>query len=104
MVRNSDRHTLPLLTNTGRLVRIAPNTLLTDDPDLIRRMNAVRSPYRKSTVCSVLEPKPPDLTRSQWYEMTDFAPDRHHIFSETNEERHAQLRNQMAQGVSSLSL
>jgi hypothetical protein len=36
----------------GPLVRIDPNTLLTNDPDLIRRMNAVRSPYRKGEVGS----------------------------------------------------
>jgi hypothetical protein len=34
----------------GHLVRISPNTLLTNDPELIRRMNAVRSPYKKSEV------------------------------------------------------
>jgi hypothetical protein len=72
----------------GPLVRIGPNTLLTNDPDLVRRMNAVRSPYRKS----------------DWYEMTDVSHERHHIFSETNEERHAELRSRMAQGYSGKEL
>ena len=32
----------------GSLARIGPNTLVTDDPALMRKMNAVRSPYRRS--------------------------------------------------------
>jgi hypothetical protein len=72
----------------GRLVRIEPNTLLTRDPELIRRMNAVRSPYIKG----------------QWYNKTKFTPDRHHLFSETNESRHAELRTRMAQGYSGKEL
>jgi hypothetical protein len=74
--------------NHGRLVRIEPNTLLTRDPDTIRRMNAVRSPYVKG----------------QWYGKTKFSPDRHHLFSETNEARHANLRTRMAQGYSGSEL
>ncbi|KAK3369917.1 hypothetical protein B0H63DRAFT_454147 [Podospora didyma] len=31
------------------LVRIGPNDLITDDPDIIRRMNGARSPYHKSS-------------------------------------------------------
>lgn len=72
----------------GRLVRIEPNTLLTRDPDIIRRMNAVRSPYVKG----------------RWYNKTKFAPDRHHLFSETDEARHAELRTRMAQGYSGKEL
>jgi cytochrome P450 len=72
----------------GPLTRVGPNTLLTNDPELIRRMNAVRSPYRKSG----------------WYEQTDVSHERHHIISETDEERHAELRTRMAGGYSGKDL
>lgn len=34
----------------GPLARIDPNTLITNDSELIRRMNAVRSTYQKGEV------------------------------------------------------
>jgi hypothetical protein len=36
----------------GPLARIGPGDLITDDPALIRRMSAARSPYTRSTWCS----------------------------------------------------
>lgn len=36
----------------GSLARIGPNDLLRDDPELIRRMSAVRSTYKRRVWCS----------------------------------------------------
>ncbi|OCT52775.1 pisatin demethylase [Cladophialophora carrionii] len=64
----------------GSLVRIGPNDLITNDPDILKRMGAPRSPYR----------------RSDWYNA--LRVDRENILSERDEERHAMLRNKMAAG------
>ncbi|KAF2454651.1 pisatin demethylase [Lineolata rhizophorae] len=66
----------------GPLARIGPNHLLTSDPDIIRRMNAPRSPYR----------------RSGWYSTFRFKPRSDNIISVTSEERHEELRKKMAAG------
>ncbi|QDS75022.1 hypothetical protein FKW77_005880 [Venturia effusa] len=92
-ILSTARNTLHLdhaavLKKYGPLVRIDPNTLITNDPELIRRMNAVRSPYQKG----------------EWYDLMSFTIDRNHIFSETNEQRHADLRSQMAKGYSGADL
>lgn len=34
-------------TNTGSLVRVGPNDLVTNDADIMRKMMAVRSPYTR---------------------------------------------------------
>lgn len=67
-------------------MRIGPNELVTNDPDVLRRMSAVRSPYR----------------RSAWYRGTRFEPEHDSTFSEMDEERHNTLRSKLAVGVSSL--
>jgi hypothetical protein len=67
----------------GHLVRIGPSEVVTDDPEVIRRINAVRSPYK----------------RSNWYDATAFDHSRNHVFSERDEAKHAELRNQMIPGV-----
>lgn len=36
-----------LTTSVGSLVRVGPNELVTDDPDVMRRMMAVRSAYTR---------------------------------------------------------
>ncbi|KAE9975775.1 hypothetical protein BLS_002409 [Venturia inaequalis] len=77
-----------VLKEYGPLARIDPNTLITNDPELIRRMNAVRSLYQKG----------------EWYDLMSFTVDRKHLFSETNEERHSALRARMAQGYSGSDL
>jgi hypothetical protein len=37
----------PLLTETGTLARVGPNELITDDPELMRKMMAARSEYTR---------------------------------------------------------
>jgi hypothetical protein len=71
----------------GSLARIGPNDLVTDDPALMRRMNAVRSPYR----------------RSDWYIGMRFDPSRDNVESQMDEEKHAELRSKMAAGVGRIS-
>jgi cytochrome P450 len=68
----------------GSLVRIGPNHLLTSDPEIIRRMNAPRSPYR----------------RSVWYTTLRFKPRTDNIISVVSEAQHEELRKNMATGYS----
>ncbi|KAJ0416782.1 cytochrome P450 [Aspergillus carlsbadensis] len=68
----------------GHLVRIGPNDLVTDDPEIIRKMSAVRSPY----------------TRSDWYNATAFSHKLNHVFCERDEQRHIDLRNKLIPGYS----
>jgi hypothetical protein len=67
-------------------VRLGPNELVTNDPTVLRRMSAVRSPYR----------------RSAWYDGVRLEPEYDSMFSERNEERHNALRSKAAIGVSPL--
>lgn len=69
-------------------MRIGPNELVTNDPVLLRKMSAVRSPYR----------------RSAWYGGTRLEPEYDATFSEMSEERHNMLRSKLAMGVSPLFL
>lgn len=62
--------------------------LVTDDPALMRKMNAVRSPYR----------------RSDWYTGLRFDPTRDNVLSQMDEDTHTELRTKMAIGVSLLDL
>lgn len=68
----------------GSLARIGPNMLVTDDPVLMRRMNTVRSHYR----------------RSNWYVGLRFDPNRDNVLSQEDEDKHFELRSKMAVGVS----
>ncbi|KAF7503960.1 hypothetical protein GJ744_002985 [Endocarpon pusillum] len=68
----------------GHIARIGPNEVVTNDPEIIRRINAVRSPYKRST----------------WYNSTCFDHSRNHVFCERDEGRHVELRNQMIAGYS----
>lgn len=72
----------------GSLVRIGPNDLVTDDPEILRRMMGVRSPY----------------TRGPWYDAMRFDPARDNLLSMRDDEAHTKLRNKMAAGVSRASL
>ena len=67
----------------GSLARIGPNELVTTDPSLIKRMSAVRSPYR----------------RSEFYTALRFDPTRDNILSTRDEDVHNHLRSKMAAGV-----
>ena len=66
----------------GPLARVGPNHLVTSDPELLRRMNAPRSLYR----------------RTRWYTAFRFKPRADNVFSERREEKHAELRKKMAAG------
>ncbi|KIV88711.1 hypothetical protein PV10_08369 [Exophiala mesophila] len=66
----------------GPLVRIGPNELVTCDPETLRKITAVRTPY----------------LRSDWYDAIKIDPDRANILSERNVERHQSLRARMAPG------
>jgi hypothetical protein len=84
----SDSHTYGTnLILSGHLVRIGPNDLVTDDPEIIRKMSAVRSPY----------------TRSDWYNATAFSHKLNHVFCERDEQRHIDLRNKLIPGVCGIS-
>lgn len=58
--------------------------LVTADPELFRRMNAVRSSF----------------TRGQWYRALKLHPERDNITSYIDEEKHDHIRNRMAPGYS----
>lgn len=58
--------------------------LITTDPELIRRMNAVRSPF----------------SRGPWYSCLKLHPERENVVSLVDERKHSELRNRMAPGYS----
>lgn len=66
----------------GHLARIGPNDLITDDPEIVRRMSAARSPY----------------SRSNWYNAMRMNPHRDSMFSMTNTTVHDKLKAQMSFG------
>jgi len=68
----------------GPLVRVAPNTVITSDPETLRRMSAPRSPYR----------------RSNFYYAMRLNPGKDHIFSTMDEAAHDELRKKMTAGYS----
>ena len=73
-----------MIAKVGPLVRIGQNHLITDDPDVLRKMSAVRSPYR----------------RSIWYDGMRLEPDYFNVVSERDENRHDELRAKMGAGAS----
>jgi hypothetical protein len=79
-----NEETQPLIVKLGPLVRIGPNHLITDDPGVLRKMSAVRSPYR----------------RSIWYDGLRLEHDYFNVVSERDENRHNDLRAKMGAGVS----
>ncbi|CAG9956833.1 unnamed protein product [Clonostachys rosea f. rosea IK726] len=66
----------------GSLVRIGPNELVTDDPEVLRRMNSLRGAYE----------------RGPWYDAMRFDPTRDNLFCMRDGEAHAKLRNKMTAG------
>jgi len=66
----------------GPLARIGPNDLITDDPDIIRRMSAVRSTYR----------------RSGWYGAMKLNPHEDSLFSLRDTPTHDKLKHRCAAG------
>lgn len=71
------------LNDEGDLVRISPNEVLTADPEVVRRMNAARSPYY----------------RGKWYKHASPDAKTRSVFMETDMKRHDLLRGQLASGV-----
>ncbi|TKX23309.1 cytochrome P450 monooxygenase-like protein 23 [Elsinoe australis] len=68
----------------GTTARIAPHMLITSDPDLYKRMNAVRSTF----------------TRAEWYYALRLHPTRDNITSVIDEDVHTSIRARMAAGYS----
>lgn len=73
---------LDLTRKYGPLCRIGPNHVLTSSPDLLRRMNAPRSPYR----------------RSAWYGAVRAKPRIDTMLSTRSEAKHSELRRKMKAG------
>ena len=68
------------MARAGPLVRIGPNELLSTDPDVLRMMSAVRSPY----------------TKGDFYNTGRIVPGVNTVVSERNEAEHKALRAKMA--------
>jgi hypothetical protein len=66
----------------GKLARIAPNHLVTSDIEVVTRMSAVNSPYRRSGIYSCFR----------------FRPREDHVFSMRDEKLHTELRRKVAIG------
>ncbi|KAK3349723.1 cytochrome P450 [Lasiosphaeria hispida] len=66
----------------GPLARIGPNDLITDDPDIIRRMSAARSTYQ----------------RSGWYSAMKLNPYQDSMFSLRDTAAHDKLKHRCAAG------
>lgn len=66
----------------GKLTRVGPNHLLTDDPDITRRILAVDSKY----------------TRSEWFDSLRFHPHYTSIASERDPSKHDALRTKVSAG------
>jgi hypothetical protein len=67
----------------GPLARIGSNTLVTCDSNLLRKMLAVRTPYK----------------RSDWYIGMRLDPSRDNIVSQRDDVKHNILKAKMAAGV-----
>ncbi|RBR23745.1 uncharacterized protein FIESC28_03450 [Fusarium coffeatum] len=65
----------------GSMVRIAPNSLMTSDATLWRRICAVRSPY----------------VRADWYKGMRFEPDKDIVLT-YSDEKHTEMRSKLAAG------
>ena len=68
-------------------MRIGPNDLVTNDAELLRKMWAVRSPYRKGP----------------FYQAVRFDPTKDNLISMRDDDAHNVLRAKMATGVSRVS-
>ena len=68
----------------GSLTRIGPNDLVTDDADVLRMINGLRSPF----------------VRSNWYNATAFSHDLNHAFCERDDALHTERRTKLIPGYS----
>lgn len=71
----------------GPLVRISPNQLLSTDPEVLRRMSAVRSGY----------------TKGKFYASGKIVPGVDNVVSLRDPAKHREMRALMAPGVSPVS-
>ncbi|KAI9659587.1 MAG: hypothetical protein M1831_003668 [Alyxoria varia] len=72
----------------GPLARIGPNHVITNDPEVTRKILAVRSRYR----------------RARWFDAMSIDPHIRNIISEKDSEKHNQLRSKLASSYSSKAL
>lgn len=72
-----------LTASQGSLARVGPNELVTNDPDLLRKMMGVRSSY----------------TRGEWYDAIRLDPGRNNLLSTRDDDAHTKMRRKMAPGV-----
>ncbi|KAF2998659.1 hypothetical protein E8E13_008015 [Curvularia kusanoi] len=68
----------------GSLIRVGPNEVATNDPEVLRKIMAIRSTY----------------TRGDFYKAMRFDPDRDNLLSQRDEVAHTQMRAKMAAGYS----
>ncbi|KAL5396159.1 hypothetical protein PMIN03_007297 [Paraphaeosphaeria minitans] len=68
----------------GSTARVAPKMLVTCDPELVRRMNAVRSSF----------------TRGPWYTSLKMHPESENIACYTDEDKHTDMRSRTSHGYS----
>ncbi|KAK1774227.1 cytochrome P450 [Copromyces sp. CBS 386.78] len=68
----------------GTLVRVGPGTVLTDDPEIVYRITAVRGRY----------------TRAKWYQALRLDPDRDSVVNVIDDNLHTAMRRKMAPGYS----
>jgi hypothetical protein len=66
----------------GSIARVGSNTLVTSDPNLLRKILSVRTQYK----------------RSDWYDGMRFDPSRDNVLSQRDDEKHNVLRAKMAAG------
>lgn len=69
-----------LVQKHGHLVRVGPELVLTDDPEVLRRMSAARSSYGKHAA----------------YKATIRHPDHDSMFSVVDVARHDQIKSKLA--------
>ena len=74
------------MTKAGTTIRVGPNMIMTEDPAIVRYMNAPRSPFR----------------RGHWYKGMQLDPRINNLLSETDEVRHTELRAKVMPGVSKI--
>jgi hypothetical protein len=72
----------------GSLIRVGPNEVITNNPEVLRKVMSVRSAF----------------TRGHFYNAMKFDPTRDNLFSMRDERAHTKLRAKMAAGVSLLHL
>lgn len=65
------------------VIRMAPNMLLTNDPELLRHMSLPKSRW----------------TRSEFHDANDFGGKTKNVFAERDEKRHAMLRSKLGLSV-----